>query len=405
MDYKQKLLMVLTSKYDKRILRYGDSTIHRKIMVKPKELYRKYGQTNSDLDIERLINDAATYLQDQGFVTIKHIIYSDAIDKILLNDDKITAIHTYLHDTYGITPRDRLADQANGLIRHYRSSGVLTKYYCDRLSDQITHTIKDIDIDHEQYMLKLLDFIQSNDRDLYVREVSMEVFGSSKIFESQPFYDQVCTIIRDALSQPKGDDALNDDILNRFHISTLDQEILIKGDIDIIIDGQTISLSHFSNGIAIVSKDIDHLDRIKINTDHFMTIENKTAFYRFDQNDYCALYLGGYANRYQVALIKKIHHDNPDIDYVHFGDIDIGGFYIHHHLCDSTNIPFGLYHMGIKDLHDPTNASCLMPLTDNDRSRAIKLLDDQRYTSIIKTMLDENIKLEQEIIALHLSDH
>ncbi len=118
--------------------------------------------------------------------------------------------------------------------------------------------------------------------------------------------------------------------------------------------------------------------------------------------DYCVMYLGGFANRHQIDLIKKIHHYNPLAHFSHFGDIDIGGFFIHQHLCRNTNISFDLFHMNIDDLHNSEYKTCLQSLTDNDRERAKSLLDSELYKRTISVMLDENIKLEQEIICLKL---
>ena len=58
------------------------------------------------------------------------------------------------------------------------------------------------------------------------------------------------------------------------------------------------------------------------------------------------MYLGGFANRYQIEFLKKVVLNNPNVRYCHFGDIDIGGFLIHKHLCRETLKNFELYCMG-----------------------------------------------------------
>lgn len=61
-------------------------------------------------------------------------------------------------------------------------------------------------------------------------------------------------------------------------------------------------------------------------TPHLVTVENKTSFYRFGREDCSEIYLGGFANRHQVALLKRIYADNPGCCFWHFGDIDVGDF-------------------------------------------------------------------------------
>ena len=38
-------------------------------------------------------------------------------------------------------------------------------------------------------------------------------------------------------------------------------------------------------------------------------------------------------------------------------------------------------------------------MTENDRKRATRLLEDGKYCEIMKYMLDKDVKLEQEIIS------
>ena len=58
--------------------------------------------------------------------------------------------------------------------------------------------------------------------------------------------------------------------------------------------------------------------------------------------------------------------------------------------------------MGVDELHNPQFKKCLTVLSGNDRERAKSLINIQLYNPIIHVMLDENIKLEQEIICLSL---
>ena len=114
------------------------------------------------------------------------------------------------------------------------------------------------------------------------------------------------------------------------------------------------------------------------------------------------LYLGGFANRHQIAFLKKVISDNPHIRYIHFGDVDIGGFLIHKHLCRETSKKFELYCMGLEQLCDMRFSHCLRKLTDNDMIRLESLMEDASYRKVLEYMKEHNIKLEQEIVSYYL---
>lgn len=401
-DYKSKILSKLIEKYNKRDLKYSGKEINREISVKPKDFYRLYGTPDADASEEKRINDAVDSLIQQGFVDAKRVKFSDDITKIVINLDALDVINQYLADNYQIIPRDTKVSDALALVNEYEGRGILTDYYCEKLEKQVTSKITDIDLDKVKKVFSILDFIQANETDYYVREVSMLVFGSSKIFEENPFYDNVCTIIREATGKDRDESTPNDDILKDFHIQNIDQEILIKGDVTISFSGYSLAVGNFVNGVAFPSSEIGRIDSIDVATNKLLTIENKTAFYRFDNDEYVVMYLGGYANRYQIELIKKIHGYDPKVEFFHFGDIDMGGLFIHQHLCNSTGIHFEMLHMGIEELDAPENRNCLQCLTEADRERSGSLLEIPEYRDIVALMLEKNIKLEQEIICLNI---
>lgn len=325
-SYIKDVLFQLIQKHNKRNIKYSGKEINRSISVRPKDFYKKYGTDSGDTETEKSFNEAMAILEEKAFVVISRTRYSDDIIKISLNDDKVAEINKYLEKEFNITPRSFLVSEAKGLIKKYKGSGELTDYYSKQLLYKLEHTVNEVDIDKEEKTLRMLSFIENNEEELFVREVSMIVFGSSKIFEEHPFYENICTIVRNATNNPKNEESAIDDILKDYHINNVDQGILLKGNITVSISGYKLSISNLTNGISLTSSDIPSIDYIKINSDKFMTIENKTAFYRLDDKEFSVMYLGGFANRHQVELLKKIIKENPNVEYYHFGDIDIGGF-------------------------------------------------------------------------------
>ena len=74
-------------------------------------------------------------------------------------------------------------------------------------------------------ILKAIAFIENNERDLYVREVSMKVYGDSKFFE-QMTLQPVRQLLRKQTGKELTENELLDEILQQYHIY---KEYLNKG--------------------------------------------------------------------------------------------------------------------------------------------------------------------------------
>jgi len=396
-DYVKEILYALLKKYYERIVKYGQIKTTKRIQLKVTELYRDYAKYNADLYLKMQVNDAAQKLKKMQYIEVDYLLYSEDIIKIYLIDDMIPDMEDYLENHYGIAARYYLVQELRRLIKDYQGKGHLTSFYCDKLNAFIERSTAEIDIKKEHEILQMLAFIQDNDRDLYVREVSMLVYGTSKYFEEYR-YDGICNIVREAAGGELEPHELNNEILREYHISNVEQEICIKGDYTIELNDYILETKHFQGGISLSSKDISAVKSIIAKTQNILTIENKTAFYRFDHKDYSTMYLGGYANRHQTAFLKKLYADNPLLNYFHFGDIDVGGFLIHQHLSDVTKIRFQLFCMGVKELNTSEYRNCLVKLTDHDMERIGVLKTNPEYKEVIEEMLRRKVKLEQEII-------
>ena len=92
-----------------------------------------------------------------------------------------------------------------------------------------------------------------------------------------------------------------------------------------------------------------------------------------------------------------LYEQNPEKEYLHFGDVDAGGFYIFEHLKMKTGIAFKSLHMDVETLVKyETKTKQLSP---NDRLRINSLLaKENEYNDVLKYMLEHNCKLEQEAL-------
>ena len=350
---------------------------------------------------KQCINEAVSELLGMGFVTADYLKFSNDIEKIYLSEEKLDAIYEYLKTEYGVVPQSTISKQVCEIVKKYICTGEIVQKYCEGILVQIEDPRCSLIPERIEANLKMFSFLEKNKENLYVREASVLVYGDSKWFENNN-YEEVCTFLRNATGMIREESERNDAILGFFHVAPAEQEIFIKGDWKIEWEQYVLEISKLQGGIAIASGDIQSIKSITVNTENVMTIENKTSYQRMKGSNSAMMYLGGFANRLQIDFLKKVISDNPDVKYQHFGDIDIGGFLIHKHLCRETSKIFELYCMDIQQLRDVRFSNCLRKLTDNDISRLESLMGDDSYSEILKFMKEHNVKLEQEIVSYYL---
>ncbi|MCI8527959.1 MAG: DUF2399 domain-containing protein [Lachnospiraceae bacterium] len=398
-DYRKVMLDRLLTKYNNR---YAKNIItNKRIIIKPTEVYKEYARNNADISEKQRINDAVSALSGMGFVTAERLKFSDDIERIYLSEDRLGDIYEYLKDEYGVIPQSTISEQVHEILKEYIGTGGIVQKYYENILVQMEDPRCSLIPERIEANLKMFRFLEKNKEHLYVREVSMLVYGDSKWFENNN-YEEVCTFIRTATGMMKEEGERNDAVLSFFYVIPTEQEIYIKGNWRIEWEQYVLDISRLQGGIAIASGDIQSIKKISVDSKNIMTIENKTPFQRLKDRNSAMLYLGGFANRHQIAFLKKVISDNPHIRYIHFGDVDIGGFLIHKHLCRETSKKFELYCMGLEQLSDMRFSHCLRKLTNNDMIRLESLMEDASYRKVLEYMKEHNIKLEQEIVSYYL---
>ncbi len=397
-DYKRAIIYGLLKKYNDRCAKH--IITNRRIILKPTEIYADYEENDACMQEKQSFHEAVDELLAKGFVAADHLKFSDDVERVYLVEDQIDAIYEYLQDKYGVVPQSMLAYQVNQMVEKYAAGGEIVKAYCETVLEKLKNPGYTLVPEAVEANLSMLRFLENNTEDLYVREASMLVYGDSKWFECNN-YEEICTFLRGVTETPREAAERNDAILSRFHVTPADQEIFIKGGWKIEWDHYILDVARLTGGVAISSADCQNIVRISVQAECVMTIENKTSYQRMNRDHAAMIYLGGFANRHQIEFLKRVISDNPDIKYLHFGDIDIGGFLIHKHLCRETSKQFELYCMGIRQLSDSRYRHCLRKLTESDLARMQALIEDEVYRDTLQYMQVHNVKLEQEIVSYY----
>lgn len=398
-DYKEKMLILLADKYRKSKKDSGTNKINRKTRIKPTELYKNYKQNDADIGQIEAVNRAAEECREMGFLTYEMNGFSNEIAHIELVDERILQVEQYLSQHYHYESKGEKVRYVEQMIARYCESGPVAKQECEKLKAQLKKNRVPAGYLETEDILRALEFIEPNQKLLYIREASMLIYGTSKYFEENTL-DRVCRLLRAYLKKPCAEDELPDEILSEYHIVKEKQKLCLKGRVTLVKDKGRIELEHLSKGAEFYADELEEIRQILVHVPRLITVENKTSYLRCQSEDTVFFYLGGYANRSQRDFLRLVYQDNPSVEYRHFGDIDAGGFYIHEHLCRVTGIPFGLYQMSIEQLQDQRYKACLQELTDHDRRRLKSLAQQESYQEVVQYMLEKGVKLEQEIVSL-----
>lgn len=401
MNYEEKILIYLVENYRKSKKDLGDNKINRRTQVKPEKLYEKYNANDGDFEEISKFNQTVERLTELGFVYSTKETFGTQIQCIFLVDERIQDAEQYLAERCGYVSKDMQIERLRNLVDKYKKDSPICEQECARFLDNIAERKVPKNIDELDDVLKAVTFIEKNQEELYLREMSMKVYGDSKYFENVTL-QPVCNMLRKYSEQDFREGELLDEILLYYHITREPQKLCIKGKAIINVGETEVDISGFSRGIEFQASDLINIKSVKLIVPNFMTIENRTSYLRYNMDDVVVFYLGGYANRYQRDFIKMVYSYNADACYLHFGDIDAGGFWIHHNLCEVTGVNFELFSMSVDELENREYALCLHELSGNDRIRLQELKKSEVYEDVIQYMLHNNVKLEQEIVSLTL---
>ena len=149
--------------------------------------------------------------------------------------------------------------------------------------------------------------------------------------------------------------------------------------------------------IAVRSDRLSDITVIGVDSDTVLTIENLTSYNR-TQTDAFQLYLAGYHNHARQEFLVRMREQNPGIrSWLHFGDLDPDGFCILENLRRKTGIDFRGWQMDLSFLIK--YRAYAKRLNQNDRTKAENLVSEGMHAEILTYMLQQDVKLEQEIIS------
>lgn len=393
---QKKLLNALLDKYEKSKTHEGTNLVQQNFAVDPITVWSEYVSDFADIEQVKDFETEMRYLESIGLITIR--VKDGVIGKIVACNEKLT-------DYYDLLQRKRKKDVIQEQIAFFEEWGkngkTLIASFCNEQLGRIRVGKKPIyTVDVCEKVLRILDFILENTEELLERELSILLLSDSKAFEEK-YRNKICKMLctyMDFSEKLAGiDDAREQEkvILEEFNIYTNPSYVYLKGKVILCLGtGNTIQID--SAPLALSSDLIKQIVSINVERENIVTVENLTSFHRLKDENCAYIYLAGYHNSEKQALLRRINKENPRRNWYHFGDIDPDGFYILEHLRKGTGIDFEPFRMNVNELRN--YAQHCKELSDKDK--AGNLISRGRYVETLQYMLDNNCKLEQEIISM-----
>lgn len=349
------------------------------------------------------IHDSMLELEKQGIINIvwKKGKEGHIISKVVLRTEELQKAYACVSRV----PKAEKVAQNRALLSELRKRchtpvcQLLISYLDNRLKNgqSVKEFIDLSNLAETELFVTGIARIEQNDRICYIREFSIEHFHDSKIFEAMS--GKIAKAMR--MFREEYREKGLEEILAEYGIYHTPNYVYLKGNILLGIGKHEYQIGELHQGMGISGEDIERIIfRDFSNIRKVITIENLTTFFRWEESGSLMVYLGGYHNGVRRALLEEIYRVIPNVEYYHFGDIDVGGFLIYEDLCRKTGIPFKRYKMDLEHLMQYERYG--KALTENDRIRIGQILKENpeiAYADVLTYMLRAGIKLEQECIA------
>lgn len=388
------MLGLLLDKYENSKRFYNENKVNQSFSCRPVDVYADYDSDYASVDDIHEFEQEMLELEKAALVSV---VWEKSRKRSVIL--KIKAELDRISDYYPLLDRvdkNTLKNNTVAILEKHLDTVSITTAFCKAQIEKLNDRKKlDFALSDEELekLLCCLEYIENNETEIMERELSIEIFHDSKEFEKH-YRSRICKIISKYSEAVHYDDEV---ILPQYQVVQNPSYIYVKGNGCIKYhDGYEIQLNE-EHPVAICSKDIEKIASIDTSAAEALTIENLTSFNRMSSSGRFLVYLSGYNNSVKSRFLNTLRCGAQIGKWYHFGDIDPDGFYILKHLCDDSGIEFQPLYMTVAELKKYSDYC--KPLEKNDIVKANSLIDIGYYTDVAKYMLDNNCKLEQEIIS------
>ena len=259
---------------------------------------------------------------------------------------------------------------------------------------------------------RCLNTIPRMEKPAWRRVFSAAVFGSSKAFEAKGskgtkerkgYQTRVLTVLK-SYSPFYVEGMSDEDILKLHGILTYSQTMEWKGPLRYAVD-QSVEMdsSQAYYGTVINSRTLEHAKPLSMpGVKRVIVIENKANYEAMEYRaDTLYLYCHGFYSPKERAFLKGLSDvSKEDVEYLHWGDMDLGGIRIFQ--FNRQNLFPGLkpYRMDKETFTQALESGAGIPLDDKKRE-ALEKLDAGLLEELKESILTSGMEIEQEMLLAH----
>ncbi len=394
---QEKVLQLLLDQYEKSKTYTGDNRKKQTFSVPPGKICSNYSDSFAD------IGEIEEFERDMQELSTKELV------KLTVRDGeirRIAAIEEKIPEYYRILGREERREflvRERRLYESYLGKHSTLDRFCRRQLVRLERGNKaEYPLKRAEELLKLAARILENREEILERELSIGLFGDSKVF-GKSYRSAVCSILEKngdygeklyGITNAREKELI---ILGEHNIHANPSYIYLRGHGEFVLGNGTTLRVTPDYPIALSAQAVEGMTGARILCKAAMTVENLTTFHRMQSEEVFYIYLSGYHNTLKQHVIRRLAAENQTLKWYHFGDLDPDGFFILEHLKRGTGIAFETFRMGVEDLVKYRDFG--KSLEENDRKKAETLMVRGLYRKELSYMLQENIKLEQEIIS------
>lgn len=348
-------------------------------------MYKQYGR-------EEMIKEARE-LEQTGLLKIKWESYDFDIGevKFQLGDQE-----EFYKISGKIPKRDRIQQQED-YVKNWlaRISSPWLKAYGEDLQRDLEKG-KELDLgEYNQQLFHCLEELDCLREPILKKVFSKYVFGGSKVFENQ-YQDAVIRIAR--RKKADLDDNMDDHtILRELFIEEYSQEMSVKGNLVLELEGKILDLSAFVYGVVLTSATIEKAG-IKENQKitKVVTVENKANYISMPYEDNTLIIFShGYFSPKERVFLKRLYHvlKDKEVQYYHTGDLDFGGVRIFQFIKKEI---FPEVQPFMMDVNTFERYKDLGENADEGICRKLRGIKEPVLQNLIDKICDEGLVIEQE---------
>uniref|UniRef100_UPI004055A1A8 Wadjet anti-phage system protein JetD domain-containing protein n=1 Tax=Agathobacter sp. TaxID=2021311 RepID=UPI004055A1A8 len=361
--------------------------------------YEGYGTAETEFfDTEELftgkecILKEAQWLLKCGLVTIRWFSVGNDIERISYSLQHIL-------EFYKIAQRESkfaLSCKKSEQLRKYQSkvqSEWIKQYYEERIAEAEKGKEKET-AEMDEMLFRCLSAIEKLEFPMYIRTFSSQYLGHSKRFE-ETLKTKILSIA--GKYHPQADEEMGEyQIYEQLFLDTYSQELALKGNLVILLDGKEIDLSMFTCGTVLNSETLKKAEAAQRQTiKKVISVENKANFVSMSYEEgTLILFSHGFFSPLEREFLKNLEKVLDDsVEYFHTGDLDYGGVRIFQYIRKKIFPKLQPYQMSVEQFKKyETQAIDIEP----SKRKKLQTIQEPLLQDLIDLICEKEKVIEQE---------